>query len=251
MPIPRPIAVQLYTLRDRLADDFEGTIREVARLGYDGVEPFTMPGVSAHEQAEVIRRHGLQVPSAHLPLPTGADREATIEAARALGVKTVVSGLGPESFQDHQATTRSIGQFNEAAAAAREAGFGFAIHNHWWEFEGQPPAWRRMLEELHPDIGFEIDTYWVAAAGTDPVSVLRELGERVGLVHMKDGSARRGDPMTALGQGSLDIGAIAAAAEHARWLIVELDECATDMLTAVADSLAFLRGVESERVADL
>ncbi len=251
MPITRPIAVQLYTLRDRLADDFEAVIEEVARLGYDGVEPFTMSGVSAREQAEAFSRHGLQVPSAHLPLPAGAQREATIEAARVLGIKTVVSGLGPEGFQDHSATTRSIGLFNEAAEAAREAGFDFAIHNHWWEFEGQEPAWRRMLQELDSDIGFELDTYWVAAAGVDPVSVLQELGERVRLVHMKDGSARRGQMMTALGQGTLDITAIAAAAKHAEWLIVELDECATDMLTAVAESLAFLREVEARRVADL
>jgi sugar phosphate isomerase/epimerase len=71
--------------------------------------------------------------------------------------------------------------------------------------------------------------------------VIRQLGARVPLLHIKDGPAVLGEPMTAVGQGTLDFHEIAAAAQnYAEWFIVELDECATNMMDAVAQSYAYL-----------
>lgn len=238
----RPIALQLYSVRRELAVDMAGTLERVAAMGYDAVEPFPLGGVTFAEQRSAIQSLGLGIHSAHLPLAAGAARDDALRAADALGVTIMVSGLGPEHFATPEATSRAAEQFNEAAAAAASAGRRFAIHNHWWEFEGEGPPWRQLLRELDPAVEFELDTYWTASAGADPIAVLRELGARATLVHLKDGSTVKGDPMTALGQGTLDVAAIAAAATSAESLVVELDECATDMLEAVAESLAFLRG---------
>ena len=136
--------------------------------------------------------------------------------------------------------------FNEAQAAAAERGYKFAIHNHEFEFsrvENGPLAYDVMRELLDPAVLFELDVYWIQTAGVDAANVVKQAGSRAPLLHIKDGPARRGEPMVALGEGSVDMKKIiAAGAEHTEWLIVELDECATDMLAAVEKSLQFLQG---------
>ena len=86
----------------------------------------------------------------------------------------------------------------------------------------------------------EVDVYWAATAGRDPVAEIEALGARVRRVHLKDGPAVLGEPQVALGEGRLDIEACARAARHADWYIVELDECATDMFDALAASYRYL-----------
>lgn len=98
-----------------------------------------------------------------------------------------------------------------------------------------------LLEQLDPGIFFEVDTYWVKVAGHDPAAVLRQLGSRAPLLHIKDGPADSTQaPMVAVGAGVMDWQAIIPAGSAAEWLIVELDRCATDMLRAVTDSFTFL-----------
>jgi sugar phosphate isomerase/epimerase len=123
----------------------------------------------------------------------------------------------------------------------------FGIHNHWWEFqkvEGRY-VYHVMLELLDPAIFFEIDTYWVQTAGLDPAQVVKELGPRVPLLHIKDGPAVKGEPQVAVGDGVLDVPSIVQAAQGVtEWLVVELDHCATDMIQAVAKSCQYM--VEAE-----
>ena len=89
----------------------------------------------------------------------------------------------------------------------------------------------------------EVDTYWAAVGGQDPDAVpalLRRLGDRVRYLHVKDGPVTKDDPMTAVGTGRMPIAEILAAAPAAEWHVVELDRCATDMLTAVRMSVEWL-----------
>ncbi|MCK5734174.1 MAG: sugar phosphate isomerase/epimerase, partial [Candidatus Latescibacteria bacterium] len=134
-------------------------------------------------------------------------------------------------------------RFNEASAVAVEHGMTFGIHNHWWEFlqvEGRY-VYQVMLEHLTPEVFFEVDTYWVKTAGVDPAAVVRELGVRAPLLHIKDGPCTKEAPMTAVGEGVVDFRSIVeAAGETAEWMIVELDRCATDMMEAVATSYTYL-----------
>ena len=86
-----------------------------------------------------------------------------------------------------------------------------------------------------------MDTYWVAVAGVDPVTVLNEIGSRAHLLHLKDGPGIKGQPNVAVGQGVLDVPAILKACEgSADWVIVEFDRCATDIMIAVEESCQFL-----------
>ena len=99
-----------------------------------------------------------------------------------------------------------------------------------------------MLENLDPAIVLEIDTYWVQVAGNSISELLNRLGKRAPLLHIKDGPAdNHENPMVAVGEGVIDFKSIIKEhAENADYLIVELDRCATDMLTAVENSFTYL-----------
>jgi sugar phosphate isomerase/epimerase len=119
------------------------------------------------------------------------------------------------------------------------------MHNHWWEFE--PPGGDRPIrllhEGLHPDIFWQLDVYWAQTAGADPAAVLAELGLRARSIHWKDGPCVHGEPMTALGQGKVDVPRILRAMTHPVDWVVELDECATDPLEAARQSRVYLESL--------
>jgi sugar phosphate isomerase/epimerase len=219
-------------------------MERIAEVGYAGVEPiFKLPGTTAETAAQLFRRLGLEVPSAHVPLPLGPDRDPVLDTMAAFGSTRIVSGKGPEGFETMELVRHTCGLFNEANAVAVEQGMRFGIHNHWWEFERVEGrlVYRVMLELLDPAIFFEVDTYWVRTAGLDPTTVVEELGSRAELLHIKDGPALEGEPQVAVGQGVLDIRSIIlASGGAAEWLVAELDDCATDMLDAVEQSYRYL-----------
>lgn len=241
-----PIALQLYSVREALANDFAGVMETIADIGYVGVEPiFDLPGTTTAEAARRFKELDLEVPSAHAPLPIGEDKNRVLDVMAAFGCKRIISTKGPDRFETIALIQQTCDLFNEAHAVAAENGLAFGIHNHWWEFlqvEGRY-VYRVMLDHLEPAIFFEIDTYWVETAGVDPAEVVRELGPRAPLLHIKDGPAVKDEPQVAVGDGVLDVPGIVQAAEgSAEWLIVELDRCATDMMEAVERSYQYLVG---------
>ncbi|MGC9468030.1 MAG: sugar phosphate isomerase/epimerase family protein [Anaerolineae bacterium] len=239
------VALQLYSVRESAAADFEGTVRRVADVGYAGVEPAGFPETTPAEAARLFRDLGLAVPSAHLPLPLGDHKQEVLEAMEALGCTNLVSGQGPDAFTSLDAIRQTCELFNEANAVAREHGLTLGVHNHWWEYlrvEGRYP-YRMMVDLLDPDIFFQVDTYWVQTAGADVTEVLGFLGERAPLLHIKDGPCDKREPMTAVGDGVMDFPAVLqAAGDVPQWLIVEIDRVAGDMWTAVEKSYAYLVG---------
>ncbi|MCY4526981.1 MAG: sugar phosphate isomerase/epimerase [Anaerolineaceae bacterium] len=241
------VALQLYSLRDELADDFEGVVREVAAAGYAGVEPFAYPQRDALAEGRLFRELGLQVPSFHAAVSAGEDSGEGIEAARAVdSQRIIIAGFGRGEAWDTRAKIEAnCALINRSAADAAAAGMQLGYHNHWWEFDtlvDGRPVWRHMLDQLEKNVFFQIDTYWAQVGGADVVSVLTELGARNQLLHVKDGPAD--DPladMVAVGSGVMDWSSIFAVSD-VDWIVVELDRCATDMLQAVRDSCAWLTG---------
>jgi len=240
-----PIGLQLYTLREALAEDFNRVIERVAAIGYAGIEPFGTPD-NPDKLAAQYHALGLQISSAHLPLLEGDNIAKTLAIAEAFGLERIVSMLFPDDFKTLDDVKRTCDRVNAAGRVAAEHGLTLAYHNHWWEFEpveGQSP-FPMMLQMLDPAIVFEVDVYWVQVAGFDPVEVVRDLGHRAPLLHIKDGPAETPpQSMVAVGEGAVDIpGVVQAGAGSTEWLIVELDRCATDMMEAVEKSFNYLAG---------
>jgi sugar phosphate isomerase/epimerase len=243
--MPAPVALQLYSVREYAQEDFEATVRRVAEIGYVGVEPAGFPGTTPEKAGQLFADLGLAVPSAHVPLPLGDQKAEVISTMKAIGSSAIVSGKGPDDFSTPSRIRATCELFNEANQVARQNGMSFGIHNHWWEYtqvEGRY-VYEVMLEYLEPTIHFEIDTYWVQTAGFDPAEIVERVGERAPLLHIKDGPCVKDEPMTAIGEGMVDVPAIVDAGKPVtEWLIVELDRCATDMMEAVVRSYSYLVG---------
>lgn len=239
----RPLGIQLYTVRDALAQDFTGTIERIAEMGYAVVETAGFPGITPQDAAALFQRLGLKAPSAHIQLPLGDARSEVLDTMAAIGAKYLVCAYIPaEEFATVDAIRHVCDRLNEANAVARENNLTLLYHNHWWEYTpmdfGLP--YRVMAEHLEPTVGFELDAYWAKTGGCDPVAVLDELGERIQLLHVKDGPAVTTEPMTAIGDGVLDYEAIIPAAKSAEYMIFEMDRCATDVFEATAKSARYL-----------
>jgi len=241
-----PIALQLYSIRELLAAGYATGVRRVAEIGYAGVETVGFPGTTVQAAARLFGELGLTVCSAHGPMPLGDKKAAALDMMASLGcTRLICAWQPPELFQSEDSIRRVCDMLNEANAVAQANGLTLGYHNHWGECAvvGQRRAYEIMLDYLAPQIFFEVDTYWARTAGVDPVAMVRQLGARAPLLHIKDGPCVMDAPMTAVGDGVQDVPAIVAAgAGVAEWLIVEIDRCATDMLEAVARSYCYMIG---------
>jgi sugar phosphate isomerase/epimerase len=249
-----PIAVQLYTLREEVATQgMRAVLERVAELGYAGVELAGFGDLDAAEIARILDGTGMRAASAHIGMPDAPNVRELIDTHLEVGAERMVFPyIGPDGFADRESIARSAASLNSAASVAREAGTTVGYHNHFWELnhvDGEP-ALARFYAETDPDVFAEIDIYWAQVGKVDPASFVAGLGDRVQLLHVKDGPADQYEsPMVAVGQGAVDVPAVLAAAPAAEWHIVELDQCATDMFGAVAESYDYLvgRGLSTPR----
>lgn len=241
----KPLALQLYSVREAAQQDYEAMIRKVAKIGFMGIEPAGFPGIEPRKASSLFNELGLTVTSIHAPLPLGDRKNEILDLMALLKCPyLIVPYLPPEDFKDRDSINKISEKLNEGNVIAKENGFRLGYHNHWWEAEIKidgVPAYKILVENLDKDIIFQVDTYWMKTGGLDVVEVIRELGQRVQLLHVKDGPAVKDEPMTAVGDGVMDWEAIISASqEHTDWLIVEMDRCATDMFEAVEKSYDYL-----------
>jgi sugar phosphate isomerase/epimerase len=238
----KKIALQLYSIRD-VKLDYETKIRKVAAMGYPAVETAGFPGSSAEAAAKLFKELGLTVSSAHVGLPVGEAKNQILETMEALGKPPLIcTQIGPNDVKTMDTIKSLCDRLNQGYAVAKENGLVFGIHNHWWEFDTVDGrlAHDVMLELLDPGVLFEIDTYWVKVGGSDPVQLLKKLGKRAPFLHIKDGPAVKDQPMTAVGDGVMDVPAILKAALPDAWEVVEMDSCATDVMVAAKKSYDYL-----------
>ena len=245
-----PLALQLYSLREKTARDFPAVLKEVARMGYKGVEFAGFHGLAAADLARIVADVGLVPASGHLPLATGENVRQVVDDAKALGIDCVVSGGGPGDFETADKIKALAERFNIAADLLAPHGIKQGYHNHWWEFDhqvdGQCP--HDLMMSLTTAMFAQVDVYWAKFGGDDPADVIRRNPGRVELLHIKDGDLVRNqeggpaNPHLAVGAGKVDTPAVVAAGGEAgtKWLIVELDNCATDMAEACAQSARYL-----------
>jgi sugar phosphate isomerase/epimerase len=238
------IALQLYSVRDLLPGNFEGVIRQVTKMGYQGVETDGVKDVSAKTAGKLFKELGLSVCGIHtFPPPVGKKFQEALNTLKEYDCRHIVSGYGPDKFINLTEIKRICEEVNACYELCRAYGVTLSIHNHSHEYipvEGIYP-YKLMLENIDPSVFFEVDTYWVMVAGVDPVTALNEIGSRAHFLHLKDGPGIKGQPNVAVGQGVLNVPAILKAGESsADWVIVEFDRCATDIMKAVEESYQYL-----------
>lgn len=246
-----PGGLQLYTVRSLLERDYAGTLAHVAALGYREVEFAGLyPSPSSRETVALLKRHGLTAPSGHAEYETLAREPGPeLQKANELGQSFVVC---PSIDAPHRRTlddwSRIARNFNRIGEQARRAGLTFAYHNHDFEFQpigGQIP-YDRLLAETDPAlVRLEMDFYWMARAGRDPLAYFRQYPGRFPLVHLKD-MARDGS-IAEVGQGTIDFPRLLAVAPQAGIVhgFVEHDDPA-DPLASIETSLRYVSGLRRQ-----
>jgi sugar phosphate isomerase/epimerase len=193
----KQIGVQLYTLRDPLAKDVAGTLKQVAEAGYHQIELFATPLNKAIVPA--AKDLGLTMNSAHFNQEIVIDPEkagdgsafkSLAETAKSDGFSELVIPYTPgplrQSLDDYKRLAERI---NSAASVARTQGLRLSYHNHAFEFqpiEGTRSGYDVFIDEFGSDAFFEIDVFWVAVAKLDPVALIERLKGRVSQLHLKD-----------------------------------------------------------------
>jgi sugar phosphate isomerase/epimerase len=181
------ISYQLYSSRAHPLDD---TLAMLAELGFEEVEGFD-PQIEAPQQTRaLLDQHGLAMPTAHVSLDRiEADAAGVIEAARRLGVETVIAPwLAPDARPDDRAGWQAFAKRLAAAAKPiRDAGLGFAWHNHDFEFTAMADG-GLPIEEIAaaPGVDLELDLAWIHVAGHDPADWVRRYAGKIIAVHLKD-----------------------------------------------------------------
>lgn len=244
-----PIAVQLYSVRSDMAANFEGTLKKVKEMGYDGVEFAGLFGRSASEIREMCEKIGLIPVSAHVPFVDMMNDPSVLEAYAEIGCEYVVIPYLTEEYRPgHEKFREVIEGAKFLGEKAKALGLKLAYHNHDFEFEKIDGEYA--LDILYNEVPTELlqtqlDTCWVNVGGEDPVAYIRKYAGRAEMVHLKDFVGCKSENMYALigidedkkkdtegkfefrpvGSGVQNFPAILAAAEDAgtKWIIVEQD----------------------------
>lgn len=241
------LGVQLYTVRDALKADFEGTLARVAAIGYRQVEFAGYMGRTPAQVKASLKKVGLAAPATHLPLETlQADWAATVEAAHTIGIEyLIVAWINADQRKTLDDYRRVADTFNALGEKARAEGLRFAYHNHAFEFapmDGQVP-YDVLVQGTDPRaVWFELDLYWTVEGGANPLACFARWPGRFPLVHVKDRTAD--GRMVDVGSGAIDWAAIFSGRKEAgiRYEFVEHDEPA-DPFGSLAASYAYLRAL--------
>lgn len=230
-PYRQEIGLQLYTLRNQISDDVTATIKKIAEAGYKQVEPYGFP--NCRPMIEAAGEFGLKLHSSHfnsdaiINNDSGDDDEfdRTLQQANDVGLTHLVVPYLPDTYRSSlEDYKRLTGRLNAAARKAKAAGIQLAYHNHAFEFkpmEGDVSGYDVMMKEFGDEMAFEVDVFWVAVAGKDPVELIQSLKGRVSQLHLKDLSAATAVPsydgvpneaFEEIGDGNINIEAIMKAA---------------------------------------
>jgi sugar phosphate isomerase/epimerase len=267
--IPK-IGLQLYTVRDTMESDLEGTIAKVASIGYKEVELAGFEQVAdgtvsyykhtPQELKAVLDKHGLVSPSTHVQLSSMSAEKfpKVIESSKALGHSYIICPFVDEADRKKPDIWKTIAAtLNRAGAESKKAGIQLGYHNHWFEYlptaDGKLP-YDLLLAECDANlVKFEMDLCWITTAGKDPIAYFNKYPGRFPCVHVKDiktmpkvganGNADFGDTadLAPVGSGIINWKNLFGHAEKAgiKHYFVEHDK-PKDAFDSIASSYAYL-----------
>lgn len=248
------IALQLYTVRERTAADFVGTLRALAATGYTAVEFAGYGGIPIAEMRATLDELGIRAISAHVPYARfESEIDTVIDELLTLGSRYAIVPFVGEEMRGDAAIVRQMAEnFNAWGERCRAAGLTFGYHNHDFEFRpidgeaGGQTMYDILLAETDPaSVTLELDIYWVLRGGEDALALLTREINRIPIIHMKDLGPAPDHADLPVGAGTIDWAPIFAAGEgKVEWFIVEQDHPA-DAMTDVATSLRALESMAS------
>jgi sugar phosphate isomerase/epimerase len=258
------IGIQIYTLRDKIAESLEKTMEGVAEIGYKWIEAYgyengKILGKSPLEFKTLVNDLGMTMPAIHsvTEVSSGEGKSAILDAmkktaedAKTAGAKYLVYAyLKPEERQSMDDYKRHADLFNGFGEICMNTGLQFAYHNHDFEFmdfDGVMP-YDYLLENTDPDlVKMELDLYWITKGGQDPVEYFKKAPGRFELLHVKDMEDTEEKFFAEVGQGTMDFERIFNAHETAgmKYFFVEQDFSRRDPMESIKMSFDFLNSAD-------
>lgn len=249
-PLGLPLGIQLYSVREQLAKDYEGTLKQLAGLGYRQVEAAGFYNRSPEQVKAALAGAGLTMPSSHYNAQLLRNSfDDIVRFGQALGLRYIICSFpGTRDASRMQNASRkaivegftmddyrwNADQFNLWGRKVKAAGMQFGYHNHTMEFaphEGGLVPFDELVRLTDPElVTFELDCGWVTVGGGDPVALLQRYPTRISMLHIKDFKATgqpasmvNPPPSAELGQGTVQFRPIfeAARGSHIRHMFVE------------------------------
>ncbi|MDQ0594678.1 sugar phosphate isomerase/epimerase [Chryseobacterium ginsenosidimutans] len=253
----KTLAIQLYTVRDAVAENLERTLEKLANLGFTELEIYgyngSFFGKTRNEFQSILKNIGLKVISSHhttgiLHKDQGtllSSWEKTVEDLHFIGSKYMVcSYLFPEerSVENYKKLPELLTTSGEIA---KKGGIQFAYHNHDFEFENFDDTqniYDFILKNTSPDlVKMELDLYWISKAGLDPLAYFEKYPKRFPLWHVKDMKSGTKD-FAEIGTGTIDFERIFEAKEKAglEYWFLEQDSSDKDIFESIQISKKYI-----------
>jgi len=249
----QPFGIQLYTLRDVIADNPRRILKQLSEFGYKQIESYDGPkgiywGMEHTEFKKYMDDLGMKIISSHVD--TSKDFERKVEEAAEIGIKhLIVPWVGAQETLDD--FKKIANRFNKQGEIANKAGIKFGYHNHGYTFKKVDGVYPQdiLMEQTDPDlVDFQMDIYWVVQAGADPVAWIEKYPNRFVSCHIKDLKKRNGEAESVtLGTGTIDYEPILQKAKPKgmKYFIVEQEAyTGTTPIEAAKDNANYLRELE-------
>jgi len=245
----KQVGLELYTVRDLLPKDYEGTLAKVAEIGYKEVEPATdYAGMTPKQFRAMLDKFGLTAPSTHVGATDGPDLEKQLEGFRTMGIRytEIRGGAGGRGPQTEESVKRTAQQINKHGEIAKKFGMKMLIHNHTQEFQPLEGSalhpYDVLLRETDPAlVAMQLDIGWASVAGQNILEMFQKHPGRFELWHVKDARGiklmtpqmtqperQRSAMLVPVGEGEVDYKSIFAAAGQAglKHFCIEQDNAA-------------------------
>lgn len=247
-----PLGIQLYTVRDLLPKNFDGTLQALHEDGFVECEAAGYFGRTAADFKKSVQNAGLRCVSAHHPLADLlAKEDELIQYSHDLGLKYLICSWPRAKDPSRQELTLDdwkwdFDQFNKLGEKTKAAGMQFGYHNHNREFQKLDGVliYDELLRLTDPKlVTMEMDCGWVVAAGYKPVDYLTKFPHRYSLLHVKDMTAGPNPHSTELGHGVIDYKEIFAAAGNVQHYFYEQEEFDMPAMEAIKVSADYLKAL--------
>lgn len=236
------ISLQLYSIHEETTNDFAGSVKRVGEIGFHGVEFAGYGGLSAGEQQKLLENSGLYSVGTHAGLTVFEENfEAELNYSKAIGSKYIICPYAKlDSIEEIEHLAEVL---NKAAARAAKEGIKVGYHNHAHEFVkfNGTYAMDLLAEKTDDNVVLELDVFWVAYAGVDPIEYIKKWGKRVELIHIKQINDKKENVDVA--DGIIDMKRIKEAAKYATYFVLEHEEYDKPVWDALRNDFEYLNRI--------
>ncbi|MDR1538394.1 MAG: sugar phosphate isomerase/epimerase [Clostridiales bacterium] len=245
MPLINEFSIQLYSVREEMARDYVGVLKKLSKIGYTGVEFAGYGGLSANEMKKILDDLNLKAIGTHVgPQILKENLDEELEYSSAIGVSYIIlphySGL-----KDRDSILRMADFVAPVAEKITKAGMRFAYHNHNMEFLKDNGEYLLDIFYANTDpstVYAELDLFWIAFAGVDPLAYMKKHAKRTKLLHIKQIKDYESKKCVDLNEGVIDFKEIIEIGKEigVEHYILEQEEFEIDPFISVKNGIDYI-----------